>query len=399
MNLCAKRKTLSLIFFIGSLFTISGCSSYKSTGFDGKSYDISANNDESLLANVDKISGGYKITLSGNGISKDFTKESKVPWYSILPKIKEVEIKEGVEGLGNNIFTGIKLDYFYLPSTLTSVSESSFDTGKTLYSYAEVLNGAENYDVYYFSENAPIDSNKSYWHLVNGMPTTWVVASLNALFVGNSFTYYNDMPILAQNIAQNLGYKLTCDSVTVGSHTLEQYADTNDEYGKILDDKLNSSTIYNYVILQEQSSRSYAHYDSFESSVGNLVNKIHQAQTSASISLYETWGYEEEATNNKWTIPEMEQQICSCYDKVAEKYDLSVHYVGKAFTEVYNNHSEINLYNEQDNKHPSYAGSYLSALVHIGTMFKCDVRTCTFNGTLDETTANTLKEVAFNVVF
>ena len=75
---------------------------------------------------------------------------------------------------------------------------------------------------------------------------------MNALFVGNSFTFYNDMPKIAESIAKDLGYDLTCDSVTVGSHTLEQYADVTDEYGKILDDKLKSSTVYNFVILQEQ---------------------------------------------------------------------------------------------------------------------------------------------------
>ena len=94
----------------------------------------------------------------------------------------------------------------------------------------------------------------------------------------------------------------------------------------------------------------------------------------------------------------MEEEICSKYDSVANKYNLSVHYVGKAFSEVYENHPEINLYAE-DNKHPSYEGSYLSALVHIGKMFNCDVRSTSFNGELDENVANTLKEVAFNVVF
>ena len=398
MLIAKKLKILPLIIFIGLSGILSSCSQEKNTGFDGKEYDISLNEDNSLIADLSKVSGGYKITLSGRGETKDFSLEDKVPWYSILPKIKEVEIKDGITSLGENIFADIKLDYFYLPSSLTSVSENSFDEGMTLYSYADEVGNVNNFSVYYFSENVPPKDGKKYWHLVNDSPIVWILEHMNALFIGNSFTYYNDMPKIAENIAKNLGYDLTCDSVTVGSHTLEQYADPTDEYGKIVDEKLKSSTKYNYIILQEQSTRSYTHFDSFDKAVSTLKTNINEYQNNAEISLYETWGFEEGASANKWTIPQMEEEICSKYDSVANKYNLSVHYVGKAFSEVYENHPEINLYAE-DKKHPSYEGSYLSALVHIGTMFNCDVRSTSFNGELDENVANTLKEVAFNVVF
>ena len=393
-----KSKSLPLIIFIGLSGILTSCNQDINTGFDGKSYDISVNQDNSLLAQINKVSGGYKITLSGSGVSENFSDENKVPWYSILPKIKEVEIKDGVSELGDNIFNNIDLTYYYLPASLTNISESSFVSGETLYSYSDNVSNSDNFDIYYYSETMPTQKDKNFWHLVNGSPIAWIIEHMNALFVGNSFTYYNDMPKIAGSIAKDLGYDLTCDSVTVGSHTLEQYADINDEYGKILDDKLNSSTIYNFVILQEQSTRSYSHYDSFEKGVNTLVNKIHSTQTNANVCLYETWGFEEEASAKQWTIPQMEDEICKKYEVVGSKYNLTVHYVGEAFSQVYENHKNINLYAE-DNKHPSYEGSYLSALVHIGTMFNCDVTSTTFNGELSEETASTLKAVASNVIF
>ena len=386
-----KSKYLPLIIFIGLSGILTSCNQETNTGFDGKSYDISSGQDNSLLAQLDKVSGGYKITLSGTGKSEDFSEENKVPWYSILPKIKEVEIKDGVSGLGANIFSNIDLTYYYLPASLTTISETSFKEGETLYSYADNVLNSENFDIYYYSETMPTSKDKKYWHLVNNSPIAWIIEHMNALFVGNSFTYYNDMPKIAESIAKDLGYDLTCDSVTVGSHTLEQYADVTDEYGKILDDKLNSSTVYNFVILQEQSTRSYTRFDSFEKGVSTLVNKIHSTQENAEISLYETWGFEEEAN-------QMEDEICAKYEEVGKKYNLPIHYVGEAFSQVYENHKEINLYAD-DNKHPSYEGSYLSALVHIGTMFNCDVTSSAFNGELSEETANTLKAVASNVIF
>ena len=110
------------------------------------------------------------------------------------------------------------------------------------------------------------------------------------------------------------------------------------------------------------------------------------------------WLEEEEANAKQWTVPQMEDEICAKYEVVGKKYNLPIHYVGEAFSQVYENHKEINLYAD-DNKHPSYEGSYLSALVHIGTMFNCDVTSSAFNGELSEETANTLKAVASNVIF
>ena len=278
-----KSKFLPLIIFIGVSGILTSCNQETNTGFDGKSYDISSGQDNSLLAKLDKVSGGYKITLSGTGKSEDFSEENKVPWYSIIPKIKEVEIKDGVSGLGDNIFSSIDLTYYYLPASLTTISETSFKEGETLYSYADNVSNSENFDIYYYSETMPTSKDKKYWRLVNNSPIAWIIEHMNALFVGNSFTFYNDMPKIAESIAKDLGYDLTCDSVTVGSHTLEQYADVTDEYGKILDDKLKSSTVYNFVILQEQSTRSYTHFDSFEKGVSDLVSKIHSTQENAEI--------------------------------------------------------------------------------------------------------------------
>lgn len=394
-----KSKSLSLIFFIGICGILTSCNQDLNTGFNGKSYDISQSQDGSLNVKIDKITGGYKLTLSGKGETKDFSDEEKTPWYSISPKISEVEIEEGITGLGQNIFDYVDLNYFYLPSTLTNLENNSFESGTTLYSYStNELTNASNYDVYYFSESRPLDSTKKYFHIVDETPVAWILSTMNALFIGNSFTYYNDMPQIVQSIAKDIGYDLKTTSITKGSHTLTKFADSNDEMGKIVDETLKGTTKFDYVILQEQSTRSYSNYDSFKSGVDALVTKINEYQPNADIRLYETWGFEEEAISKKWTVPEMENEIAKKYEDASKDKNLKIHYVGEAFSVVYENHKEINLYDANDNKHPSYAGSYLSALVHVASLFDCDVRVTKFNGTLDETTANTLKQVAYNVV-
>ena len=94
----------------------------------------------------------------------------------------------------------------------------------------------------------------------------------------------------------------------------------------------------------------------------------------------------------------MEQLIREAYIKCGDENNLRVNHVGEAFTYVYENHKEIALYGSDD-KHQSYSGAYLSACVHVASLFNVDIRTSNFNGRLDATTANTLKEAAYNVVF
>ena len=51
----------------------------------------------------------------------------------------------------------------------------------------------------------------------------------------------------------------------------------------------------------------------------------------------------------------------------------------ETFTKVYQEHPEIHLYAD-DQMHPSYAGAYLSASVHVGALLGIDPRTTTFDG-------------------
>ena len=57
---------------------------------------------------------------------------------------------------------------------------------------------------------------------------------IRVLFVGNSYTYYNDMPDLFREKAEKLEYDATVASVTKGGYYLKAFADPQDEYGQIL---------------------------------------------------------------------------------------------------------------------------------------------------------------------
>lgn len=335
---------------------------------------------------------GFILNVEGSGKMSDFASKKDAPWYGKSGRITEIRIAEGITSIGANAFTDVKVDTVIIPRTVTKVGERCFNEQTVLCAYGE-LNVEAGTAVSIYSQTAP-DTAGSYWYLRDGKAVVW--KTYKVLFIGNSFTFYSNVPLLFQKIAQGAGESVIVDSVTQGSWTLSKFADSNDEYGKIVDAKLSAASDYDAVVLQEQSTRPLNNYSGFVAGVKALKDKIKSTQTNCKIYLYSTWGYEEEASARNITIPQMEQQLRSAYENAASETGTAVSYVGKAFSKAYSEHPEINLY-FTDNKHPSYAGAFLSACVHAATIL--DVNPCEsdFTGELNTQTADTLKQIAQTV--
>ena len=228
------------------------------------------------------------------------------------------------------------------------------------------------------------------------------------LFIGNSFTFYNELDVVSEAIGKNLGLNITCERVAASSYHLYQHADSSDDYGKQIEEKIQKNT-YTHIIMQEHSTYPVNNYNGFLSGATQLYNKLKQYQPNASISLYQTWGFQNMVGSYGSDIPACEQSLCEAYQKCAKALDIKVHYVGKAFTKVYKENSNINLY-YSDNKHPSYSGTYLAALVHLMSITNVDVRDVTYQGIegkttnvgevsyIDDDKADILRNAAYNIV-
>lgn len=230
---------------------------------------------------------------------------------------------------------------------------------------------------------------------------------MKVLFIGNSFTFYNDIPKLFEKIATSSNKNVIVDSITKSAYTLEKLSNSSDEVGKKVDEKLNSSNDYDVIILQEQSVRPLSNYQKFISSAKSLQTKINNTQKNCQIYLYATWGYKSAADARKITIEEMEMQLREAYKNAAQEMGVKVCNVGEAFTNVYNCHRDVELYSPSDMKHPSYAGSFLSACVLAATICEIDPMKSTFNGVIEDDKeaiykvdfAQVLKSEAYKVVF
>ena len=202
------------------------------------------------------------------------------------------------------------------------------------------------------------------------------------LFIGNSYTFYNDMPtVYFKNMAKSCGYNVEVTAITKGAYTLEKFADPADPYGKLVDNALSVPGTYDYVILQEQSARpAIDTVDQFYAGVRNLAQRIRA--TGAKPVLYATWGRRsghDTLTKYDMTNESMTWKLAAAYSAIGEELDIPVYHTGLAFYDVYTGNTSIDLYSA-DGSHPSATGSYLVAMTLFCGIFGVDPVEAAFTG-------------------
>ena len=405
-----KSKLVYLLLSASCVFALSSCTdkSNSNPSYDGREFDISINQDKSLIAKSTKDGFSYNLEITGSGTAIDYSKKEEAPWYPLSKKINKVTINEGIENIGDYFFTSLTLDYYLLPSTVLSVGDHSFNSDAIIYTYGGLLNNIDN-EVYYYSETKPTGPG-NYFHIEDGEPTIWVYVpgKVSFLFIGNSFTYRGvntsetnpaEVPADFEKIAKNLGIEVEVDAVYKGSHSLTKFADKTDEYGAVVEQKLTTNK-YDYVILQEQSTTPINNYSTFLAAVKKLKARIDATQTNCKTVLYETWGTPynvgQDPQTYGATVGAMEAKLRTAYQNAGEESGCSVNYVGKAFTYTYENYSSIGIYAD-DNRHQNGYGAYLSAACHVRSIFKMKVSNCTeyrSDLSLDQNSCKTLLGVA-----
>ena len=373
-------------------------------------YDISAKSDKSIIAKVEKIKGGYNMSISGSGRTIAYENEEDVPWFTISKRIHSLTIGDGVQTLGNNLLGSLeKVSQVVLPNSLVAIGRNAVNPNLKLLTKLneEDITNVSEAKIYYYQEAKPEIPDR-YRRYKGEVATIW--SQVKVLFIGNSFTYYNDMPKeIFKNLGENMNEMMLVDAVTEGSYTLAKFADSNDAKGKIVDQTLASRSDYDFVILQEQSSQPIdgeTSYNAFKKGVSDLKAKIDKAQDHAKTRLYATWGFAayDKVSKGEMTIPQMADALHEAYKKCNDETACDgLNPVGLAFKTYYEAHQDQPnyLYNTSDFRHPSYAGSYLSACVHIASILNEDPRTSLYygNGSITQNEAKALQEVAYQTVF
>ena len=182
---------------------------------------------------------------------------------------------------------------------------------------------------------------------------------MKILMLGNSYTYFSDMPKILQALLDENGVDAEVDSITAGGRRLVQNLDEGDALHAEVVAKCKESA-YDVLILQEQSHTPMSHYREFLRGVCGCVELVKPART----VMYATWGRKEGCDLLEefgWTNQSMTEGLAAAYEAAARKVGGECAHVGKSFFEIRKAYPEIELY-DPDLSHPSYAGSCVAAL-------------------------------------
>jgi len=205
----------------------------------------------------------------------------------------------------------------------------------------------------------------SYLLLLLGLPLLTEaaqVSKLRVLFIGNSYTYYNDLPVMFRNLAKAAQPDLNLEvrAITEGGISLGEMWHKR-EVQDVLDKEH-----WDYVVLQEQSTLGWAYREGeevvndpsyFWTNLNLFVPKIRRA--GAVPVLYLTW--------SRRSKPDAQPELDHAYWVGAREHKARVAPVGRAWAAVRQANPDIELFTN-DGSHPTLAGSFLAACVFVNTL-------------------------------
>ncbi|MCC6371283.1 MAG: hypothetical protein IT236_09790, partial [Bacteroidia bacterium] len=195
---------------------------------------------------------------------------------------------------------------------------------------------------------------------------------IKVLFIGNSYTYVNNLPQLVSDIAKANGDTLIADSNCPGGYTFANHCTDAVSISKI------TGLPWKYVILQAQSqepsfspNQVTAQTLPYAIRLDSLVKSNNPCGTTV---FYETWGRKfGDASNCPFyppicTYSGMQDRLKASYKLFADSLKGILSPVGEAFRKSISLTPSLELY-QPDQSHPSMEGSYLAASVFYEVLF------------------------------
>ena len=223
----------------------------------------------------------------------------------------------------------------------------------------------------------------------------------HALFIGNSYTFYNDMPLMVASMAASTGDALQAESSAISGYSLEEHATNAGTLSKIQEGG------WDFVVLQDHSQRpaleqSYVEEHTFPFAE-ELVEETREYSPCAEIFFYNTWGRKNGDDQYCPTIPEvctytgMDDRLQQSYRQMADDNNAMLSPVAQVRRQIREQYPEIELY-DADQSHPTLVGSYVSAVTFYTVIFRKDPTLITYNATLSATVANQVKAIVKMIV-
>lgn len=197
--------------------------------------------------------------------------------------------------------------------------------------------------------------------------------TISALFLGNSYTYYNGgVPAMIIEMAEENGNVFTFESNTPGGYTFNGHSTNNTSLDLL------AQGGYDFLVLQEQSQ-----IPSFPQSqvavecypyAETLCDLAREASPCIMPLFFMTWGRENgDASNCEFwppicTYEGMQTELSASYINMAEMNQGMTAPSGDIWRNLRMDHPEIDLY-IGDGSHPSVAGTFVVAATMYASMF------------------------------
>lgn len=176
---------------------------------------------------------------------------------------------------------------------------------------------------------------------------------INVLFLGNSLTYYNNLPELVKLIAACDSVELTYRSISLPNYALVDHWEEGNAQKEIKSGK------FTFVVVQQGPS-SQTEGRTYLLDYG-LKFDVLCDQHNATLVSYMVWP----AKARAFDFP----GVFESYRLLADSTKGIFCPAGNAWLKVWESYPEFELYGE-DNFHPDYRGSLLAALVVYGSIMK-----------------------------
>jgi hypothetical protein len=240
---------------------------------------------------------------------------------------------------------------------------------------------------------------KSFGLLIGLFLSVLVTAQpIRVLFIGNSYTHYNNMPKILEEMAKSKGMNVDIQMDAKSNHTFEMHAQRPELYQSIKKNK------WDYVVIQgfsRELAQDTAAIDSLSLPyIKQILDSVYANNSCTNVFMYQTWayqnGFQQDSLPINWDYQTMSDRVHYGYNYVADKFNLAVVPVGKAWEAICTNYPEIKLYQE-DLQHPTVTGSYLTAACFYAALFRSQPKV-TYHANLDAKTAVQLQELAGTTV-
>jgi hypothetical protein len=213
------------------------------------------------------------------------------------------------------------------------------------------------------------------------------------LFIGNSYTYVNDLPGIFTELAQSGKHAVETRTLATGGWSLSDHV--NDKNTQ----PILQSAKWDYVVLQEQSeipafeqSRAAGMYPAART----LIRMIEA--TGAQPLLFMTWAYRDgDPAYGYNDYDSMQNQIVTGYLTIAREQGVPVVPAGYAWWRVRKQYPDIDLW-QADGSHPDRNGSYLAACVFYSAIFRESPEDLAYTAQIPAATAQALQSAAARVV-